>query len=451
MGGGLAGIAAAVRLAERGVRVTLLETRKRLGGRATSHIDPRTGEKIDNCQHVLLGCCTNLIDLYRRMGVDDRIAWHRRLHFADKQGHRDVLEGDDLPAPLHTAESLWRFGCLSFTEKLAISRAMPAIIRLGRSGRDALDERTFADWLVEHRQPPGAVEKFWAVITISALNETPDRASAAYALQVFQEGFLAHRDAYVMGVSAVPLVDLYDPAERVVEAAGGEVRFGAAARELQHDGRRITGVQLASGETIAADRYVSAMPFDRLDRVIDDELRPADPRLRSLREFDVSPIIGIHLWYDRPVLRLPHLIFVDSPLQWVFNHGGEAGGQHLHGVISAAREWEDRPSDEIVEIARRELDRYLPATRSAELLRGRAIKEKRATFSVRPGLDRIRPGPTGAVENLLLAGDWCATGWPATMEGAVRSGYAAAGAMLGEDLRASDLPRCELYRLIARD
>lgn len=461
LGGGLAGIAAAVRLAEAGRAVTLVETRKRLGGRATSFVDRQTGGHLDNCQHVLLGCCTNLVDLYRRLGVEDRIAWHDELHFVDKQGHHDVLRAGDAPAPVHLSAAMLRFGTLSWRAKLAIGRAMLAIMRAGADGRARAAGRSFADWLAEQRQPREAIDRFWAVIVISACNQTPERLSAAYALQVFQEGFLAHRRAFVMGVSTVPLVELYDRAATVIEQRGGRVLLGASVERLDFDGERVTGVQLSRGDRLEADLVISALPFDRLAKVAPEELIHADPRLAQLASIEVSPIIGIHLWYDRPVTDLPHLIFVDSPLQWVFRKDDSAFGAseprvgeapaatYLHGVISAADDWVGRSADEILDMAHRELAAYAPAAAEARLLRGQVVKEKRATFSAVPGVDALRPETTGPVANLLLAGDWVNTGWPATMEGATRSGYAAAGEVLGRSLLVPDLTPSELYRMLA--
>ncbi len=450
MGGGLAGIAAAVRLSHAGVKVTLLETSRRLGGRASSHLDPATGEMLDNCQHVLLGCCTNLIDLYHRLGVADRIEWVPDLHFFDKLGHHDVMQASDLPAPLHLSMAMLKFKTLSLGEKLAISRAMLAMMRMGTAGRDATAGITFRAWLDKQNQPEGAIDKFWAVVIVSALNQHPNHASAAPAIQVFQDGFLSHAGAYRMGVASVPLRQLYDPAETVITAAGGIIMMGASVERVNFDGQRITSV-IAEGQALTADVYVNAMPFDRLDKVVDDKLREADIRLANLDKFHHSPILGIHLWFDRSVMDIAHMIFVDSPLQWVFRKNPGEASEHLHCVISAADEWVDQPQDAIIEMAVRELGGYLPAIRDgAKLVRGRVIKEKRATFSVEPGVERWRPMATGAVANLLLAGDWTKTGWPATMEGAVRSGYIAAGAALADKhALAEDLPVAELYRWIS--
>ncbi len=450
LGGGVAGIAAAVRLAEHHVPVTLVETRKRLGGRATSHPDPQTGELIDNCQHVLLGCCTNLVDLYDRLGVGDRIAWHDRLHFFDKRGAHDVLRSSWLPAPLHLGPAMGRFRTLGGDARRAIRRAMLSAMRLGWAGRARLDETSFADWLAEQRQPAEAVERYWSVVVISACNETPERLSAATALQVFQEGFCAHRRAYAMGVPDVPLAELYDRAQSVLAERGGRVLFGTGAQALEFDGERVTGVQTTAGRLDAA-AYVSALPFDRLAKIAGPELVAADARLQTLDRFEVSPIVGIHLWFDRVVCPHPHMIFVDSPLQWVFVHGGAGeAGQHLHGVISAARDWVGASEPDILSMAMREMRAYLPGLADEHRVRGKVIREKRATFSAAPGIDAVRPHAAGAVANLALAGDWTATGWPATMEGAARSGYRAAGAVLGvgDELVAPDLSVAPLARLL---
>ena len=464
IGGGLAGIAAAVRLAERRWQVCLIETRKRLGGRATSFTDPQTGQTLDNCQHVLMGCCTNLVDLYRRIGVDGKISWSNKLYFTAPHASEpsssstkpwvvEVLEANDLPAPMHMTESIMAFRTLTLAEKVAIARGIMAIARLGRHGREELRNLDFLSWLKQDCQPDGAIKKFWSVITVSALNELPQLSAANYAMQVFQEGFLANAEACLMGIATVPLLNLYDPADRLVTEAGGQILLGAGAHRLVFENGRITAVELDDQTRIDGDVFVSAVPFDRLACLSDTDLRKADTRLRSLDRFNTSPIIGIHLWFDRPVMRTPHLILTTSLLQWLFNKGNDPqiGGHYLHGVISAAHDVIDIPGRQIIEMVVAEVHKALPDARVAKLLYSKVIKEKRATFSVRPGVDRLRPAARGAIKNLYLAGDWCRTGWPATMEGAVRSGYLAANAVLQDTHQSTeglvpDLPRSQLYR-----
>jgi zeta-carotene desaturase len=419
IGGGVAGIAAAVRLAQSGARVTLVETSKRLGGRATSFVDPDTGELLDNCQHVLMRCCTCLLDLYQRLGVDQHIEWHRRFHFLDGDGNLDTLEGDDLPAPFHLTRSMMAFRTFSVMDKLAIGRAMMSLLRIDRT---RWHDRSFADWLAATGQTPATIERFWSPVIVSAINEWPDRCAADYGMQVFQDGFLATRDAYEMGLATVPLMRLYDPAEQVI----GDVRLGTSAERFIFDGGRIKSLQLVGGETLEADVFISALPFDRLAKLCSPDMVDADARLRPLDQFQVNPILGVHLWFDREVMDIPHLALTTGKLQWVFN---KAGG-YLHGVISGAHDLVDTPAEAIAAICEAELAAKLPTMRGAKRIGAKVIKEKRATFSLVPGIDRIRPTATGAIDNLLLAGDWCATGWPATMEGAARSGYMAAQAAM---------------------
>ena len=475
LGGGLAGIAAAIRLARSGVGVTLVETRKRLGGRATSFVDPSTGQVVDNCQHVLLGCCTNLMELYGHLGVLDRIRWYRRLFFWDGDGPIDTLEADDLPAPFHLTRSLMGFGSLTVSEKCAIARAMWTIIGLDRSQAPRLERISFAQWLREQRQPRGAMEQFWATIVAGAVNETADRVNAAYAIHVFQEGFLCSERGYVMGLPTVPLVELYDQALRIITDSGGRVLLSTGAERFVFDGRVVTALRLTDSTELSAPAFISAVPFDRLLKLCPASMLEADPRLGRLDQIDVSPIIGIHFWFSaspdsngRSVMALPHLILTRSPLHWIFNKGIDEGagieGQrvhHLHGVISGAHDLVGQPADAIIEMALGEVRKALAATggdAAARLVHARVIKEKRATFSATPGIDALRPAAAGEIENLFLAGDWCRTGWPATMEGAVRSGYQAAGAVWAglnphaavPQILVADLPTGRLYRCLDR-
>ena len=467
VGGGLAGLAAAVRLAEHQVPTTVIETRMRLGGRATSFVDPTSQALLDNCQHVLMRCCTNLIDLYQRLGVMDHFTWHRTLYWADARGRADTLEADDWPAPLHMSRSMARFKLLTWREKLAISRAMLAMMRTRLAQRDALDALPFSDWLKQHHQPQSAIDKYWEVVVVSACNETLDRVSSRYAIQVFAQGFLNHPDAYEMGLANVPLVKLYDPAQSLIHDAGGQLHLQTGAEGFVYDGQRITGLKLRDGQVIPSDTFISAVPFDRLDKLASPDMRDHDARLQQLDRFTVSPIIGIHLTFrtpaGEPVMKRPHLILQQSPIQWIFNKGDDLAhenAQHLHCVISAAHDWVDQSADALVRMALSALHQAIPATQQAALVHSRVVKEKRATFAVTPDLDAIRPTtqptPGQGIDNLLLAGDWTATGWPATMEGAVRSGYLAAQAVLeqrGQSVRpllADDLQPGPLYRMLSR-
>lgn len=466
IGGGLAGIAAAIRLGEAGRNVTLIETRKKLGGRATSFIDPRTGERLDNCQHVLMGCCTNLIDLYDRLGVLDLIEWHRTLYWTapERHGEYDTMQAGLPPAPLHFARSFQRMRIFTRQDKQSIARAMWKIIRLGPGGRHAWRNRTFAEFLRKTKQTPGAWHGFWNTIIISACNLPIDRVSAAHAMQVFQEGFLANKWSYTMGLAHVPLLELYDPAIDFIESRGGRIMLGTSVKSIGFDGERVTGVT-TTDEVIEAPTVISAVPFDRLDKLVSSSMRAVDGRLQNLHKLDVSPIVGVHLRFDQEVMDLPHLVLVERmaekhegkkagvpaafTAQWLFNKGAdERGRQHIHAVISAADELMSLSEAEIVQRIVADIHRALPKSKGLEPSSARSVKEKRATFAAVPGMDDHRPAAAagtvgikgGGIMNLYLAGDWCDTGWPATMEGAVRSGYAAAEAILSEKLIAEDVP-----------
>ena len=448
VGGGLAGIAAALQLVEADCQPIIIESRKILGGRATSFVDPRSGEVIDNCQHVLMGCCTNLIDLYDRLGVLDKIDWHRTLYWTHSHGEIDCVKASRLPAPLHLALSFARMGVLQRSERRQVRRAMWRMIRLGSKGRLVWSDRTFAQFLSDCRQDESTIAKFWKTVIVSACNLDVSRVCAAHAIQVFQEGFMANRWSYTMGLATVPLVELYQSAGVALKEAGGEIHLGRPARAIAYDGRRVTGVVTGDG-VIEAAAVISAVPFDRLDKLISDTMRAADARLAALDRFEFSPILGVHLWFGQPIMELPHLILPGRGVQWLFNKGiDEQGRQYIHAVISAADEWMKLDEDEIVDRVVRDIHDAVPKSIGLKPIQARSIKEKQATFAATPEAEQWRPGASagyvgvggGGIENLFLAGDWCDTGWPATMEGAVRSGYAAAAAITGVGGLIEDVP-----------
>jgi zeta-carotene desaturase len=449
VGGGIAGIACALRLATSGLRVTLLETRRKLGGRATSFIDVRSGEVLDNCQHVALGCCTNYLDLLTMLGVADRIAWSREQFWLQPGGRLSVVAAGLLPAPLHFAGSIASAGFLSLTQKHALGHAMRRILRADRADWST---RTFDQFLREAGQDEATIRSFWSPVVVSACNLGVDRVSAGVALQVFQEGFLANRHAADIGVSSVPLLRLYDRAEEVITRAGGRVVLGFSATCV--DARRVEGVLGTQRVVLDADRVVCALPPERAVEVISEDLTCTDPRIEPLRRLAHSPIIGVHLFMDRPVLRLPHAVLVPrgeyGQTHWLFRKDAE--GRAVHAVISAADEWLDLDETRIGERVMRDLRAYVPAAQRAVPLRIRAVKERRATFAATPEGESLRPSVTGEdPEGLILAGDYTRTGWPATMEGATRSGYMAAAAVLGlppPALLVPDMPTAPVARAL---
>ncbi len=462
IGGGLAGLSSGVALAEAGFRVRIFERRPHLGGRATSY-DLPDGSHVDNCQHVTLGCCTNLEDFYRRTGAAEKIRWFDRLYFLDRKGRRSLIKASLLPAPFHLAPSFSLFPSLTWTDKQAIARAMLWIARHGGPPPEAAGT-TMLDWLRRHRQTENAIERFWAVVLVSALNEELARADARYGTDVFWKAFLANRKGFRIGVPAVPLAELYAGCRRAVEQRGGEVHSRAAVRSLRVVDGAVAAVRFDHDEEASADFYVAAVPHDVLLALLPQELTGRLPELLQLRQLAVSPITGVHFVYDRPVMREPFLTLLGRTVQWIFNKtlifaGKERalpnGAQYLQLVISASYQLLERSRQEIVDLCRAELAEALPAAREARLVKATVVKETAATFSPAPQADRLRPGPQIGVPNLFLAGDWTATGWPGTMEGAVRSGYRAAEAILAlcgapRHLLQPDLPADGLAPFLSR-
>lgn len=417
LGGGLAGLSAAAALGGAGHRVTLLEARRFLGGRATSY-EIGGAETIDNCQHILLRCCVNLLDFYRRLGVAGDIAFHREFYFIEPGGRRSVLRAGWLPRPAHFAESFLSLRFLNLAEKMAVMRGIQAIGRQHARHTD-LDRITMLDWLHAARQPPRAIERFWRQVLVSAINEDLDHMAARHGFQVFQLGFLARRDSYEMGVPRVPLAKLYR-AEAWERIGNVTIRTRTPAQRIVIENGAAAGVAV-DGEVLRADHYICALPFERVPAVA--------PELGlDLAAFEHSPITGIHLWFDRPVIDLPHATLLDRTIQWVFN---KDRGRAVQLVVSASRSLVEMPRAEVIDLAVRELAEFFPEAAAATLEKAHVVKELRATISARPGLEAQRPGARTAVRNLYLAGDWTKSGWPATMEGAVRSGYLAAEAVTG--------------------
>ena len=420
-GGGLAGLAAAAALGQAGFEVDVFEARGFLGGRATSYPVPtgtpdETAETIDNCQHVLLRCCVNLLDFYRRLGVADRIQFHKTFYFMEPGGRTSVFEAGGLPAPLHFAGSFWDLKFLDARDKIASARAMWAL-RSEHRTRGDLDQISMLDWLREKGQTDRAIARFWNQVLVSAVNEDLDQMAASHGFQVFWLGFLVQADSYEMGVPAIPLGDLYN-LEVWNRVPNVRVHARAAVERVEIENGAVRGV-VVGGEKRTADFYVSALPVERIGAVI--------PELGvKTAEFAHSPITGIHLWFDRSVTDLPHATLLDRTIQWMFN---KSDGRYVQLVVSASRNLVEMPRAEVIALAVRELAEFFPAVAEAKLEKAHVVKEIRATVSARPGLEAARPESTTAFPNLFLAGDWTRSGWPPTMEGAVRSGYLASEAL----------------------
>ena len=384
------------------------------GGRATSY--PIAEETIDNCQHVLLRCCVNLLDFYDRLGARDQIDFYRDIDFIEPGGRVSRLHAGWLPAPLHFAGAFSRATWLTLGEKIALGRGLLAMRRQRLTRRD-LDAITMQAWLEEQQQPPRVIERFWRQVLVSAINEELTLMSAAHGFQVFWMGFLAGPDFYEMGVPAVPLAELYG-IDRWRRYPQIHLHGRMPVESIDMDEPRVRSIT-AGGTSHTADAYVSALPFEKAQTLL-----PSLPVDWSA--FTHSPITGVHLWFDRPVTQLPHGTLLDRTIQWFFNKGE---GRYLQVVISASRSLTEMPRAEVIALALRELAEFLPAVQAAQLVKAHVVKEVRATFSACPGLEMKRPLAGTSIENLFLAGDWTRSGWPATMEGAVRSGYLAAEAV----------------------
>jgi squalene-associated FAD-dependent desaturase len=445
IGGGLAGMSCAVALAEADLRVRLFEKKPHLGGRATSYTLP-DGSEVDNCQHLTLGCCTNLADFYRRVGAESKIRTYDRMYLVDRRGTCSTFKSGILPPPLHMAGSMMFFRALSQADKRGIARALMTVARAGGSPA-GIDGISMLAWLERMEQTSAAIARFWRVVLVSALDEELDRAEARYGIDVFWKTFLANRRGSLIGLPSVPLAELYEGCADSIARQGGEVKARSGVREIIVRDGRFAGIAFEDGTETSADACVAAVPFDVLPNLVPKAMAEPGGVLAGLQSLRTSPITSVHLWYDRSVMEWPYLALLDHTVQWIFNKtalyaDGETnsgrvrqnetkeGGQYLQLVISASYDLVRRSRQEIIDLCSRELAEILPATAAAKLLKATVIKEVHATFSPAPGVDRLRPGQESGVSNLFFAGDFTRTGWPSTMEGAVRSGYLAAESVL---------------------
>lgn len=447
VGGGLAGIAAALELADAGRAVTLFERRPFLGGRAFSFVDPDTGAVLDNGQHVLAGACTALRRLLTRIGSPSgSFLRQERLDVPvfDGRGRLASIRAAGLPAPLHALAGLARYGHLSPAARLGVARDVRALARLGAAELAALDDVPLGAWLADRGAPAEAIERFWEVLVRPALNVPAAGANLPLTAFFLQRAIWEGPAGGALwlpggGLSAA----IGEPALEALRAAGVEVRTGARATAIVVDGDRAVGVE-ADGETHAAEEVVAAVPPRALDRLLPDGLAPDG----GYAAIGSSAIVDVYLWHDRRVVPVAFAGVFDSPLQWIFNRTlllgrAAAGGECVAVSLSAADEWLEESKPAIADRVDEALARVFPARAGARRLAAAVVKEPRATFRAGPGLAGRRPGPVGPLDGLWLSGDWTDVGWPATMEGAVRSGEAAARALLTARAprRASRAPR----------
>ena len=432
-GGGLAGLSAARRLLNRGYNVTLVERRPFLGGRAYSFRDGGEGVEVDNGQHVFLGCCTYYIDFLKAVGALDMAYFQKRLRTeVVLNGRRAVLSSSPSLGTLHLLPSLLRYPHISLGERVMALYGLLRMKLTDRSKKSAeLDEESGYDLLKRHRQSDRVIRYLWELILLPTLNDGVHDVSADMALMVFQEGLLGRPADATIGLSRVGLSSLNgEPARRLIEEMGGELRLGKAVKSLAAADGLVTGVELSDGGTVRADAYVCALPYRVLLEILPEELA-MDPFFSKAAELRSSPIVGIHLWYDRRIMDEEFVAFLDSPVQWVFNksliQGTERGnGQYVCISLSGAWQHVDTPKEELREVFVREMARLFPLAGEASVEKFLVVKEPHATFRSAPGAAKHRPPQATPIANLFLAGEWTDTGWPSTMEGAVRSGVFAA-------------------------
>ena len=436
LGGGLAGLSASLRLLQHGLQVTMVEKRPFLGGRAFSFRDGKTGEEVDNGQHVFMRCCRYYVDFLEAVGALDKAYFQPRLRVeVVSNGRPGVLASTPWLGRFHMVPSFVRYPHLGLRDKLL---ALYGLARVSLTDRqkhgEALDAESCYDWLKRHHQPERVIDNLWELIVLPALNDSVRDSSADMALMVFQEGLLGKPEDAALGYPVVGLTSLNgESARRCIEKAGGRTALGKSVAVIRVEDGQVRGVEMADGQVAEADAYVSALPFGVLLDVLPKEVS-GSPFFEPASHLTSSPIVDIHLWYDRPVIDSHFMAFLDSPVQFVFNksliQGSDGRGQYLCVSLSGAWSYIDRPKAELVEEFSAEMARLLPRARDASLERSLVVKERRATFRAAPGAGKHRLPQATPLPNLFLAGEWTDTGWPSTMEGAVRSGVYAADALM---------------------
>jgi squalene-associated FAD-dependent desaturase len=437
VGGGFAGLAAATLLVQDGARVLVLEARPYLGGRARSWIDPGTGSVVDNGQHLFMGCYHETLQFLGRIGSLDRLSLQARLRvpFLEAGGEVSAFSLPPLPSfAWSVAAGLLRYPGLSLRQRLGLLRVGREVQRRARPGAassaDALDDRSVASWLAALGQGTAALDRLWNPLAIATLNEEPDRASAAMFLPVLRGLLAGGFSGSRLGVPRVGLSDLYvDPASQFLRARGSDLRVRAPVRELLVEGGRCAGVLLSGGERLKSPHVIAAVPPNDLLEMLPPDVA-SDPYFAGCSRLETSPIVSIYLWFGTPVTDLPFAGLIGGEWQWLFNRHAFAGKQGPgHGVTlvrSAARAFMEASRETLVRRALDDLHRFVPASRRAVLRHALVIKEKRAAISPLRGSLALRPAWRSPIERFHLAGDWTATGLPATIEGAVLSGHACA-------------------------
>ena len=458
VGSGAAGLSAAAALAGAGKRVMVLERKPYVGGRAYSYEHPALGEVVDS-QHVLLGCCTNLIDLCEQAGSADKIRWYDKQTFLEPNGKSSTIATSNLPAPLHFAPSFVEMSMLGWKDKLGMALGLMEFFR----GYPAEDNESVEDWLKRTRQTERSIRHFWNPIVTATLNDTVAHCSMRYAGKVFHELFLKSSTGGRLGIPTVPLSEFYAAIARLIEARGGTVQLRASVEAItqQDDGRWRVSV---ADRDYVADSVVLALPFEQTQKLLpvirlNEHYAGLASNTRDELELKLaqqthSSYTSVLLWFDREITDLDHAWLLDTTIEWFFNKSrirkyAPEKGSYVELVIPSSGAQLSQTREEILSSALGELQMFFPEVKRAKLVKSGVLKEARATFSVVPGLDRFRPGAKTGWPGFFLAGDWTATEWPSTMESAVRSGRLAAGAVMDDGTRflAPEIPASGLMRL----
>ncbi len=432
IGGGFAGLAAGVALAESRKRVCLLEQKPHLGGRARSFRDPTTGSMVDNGQHLFMGCYHSTIQFLKTLGTLDRLHFQLDLAvpFLDRDGRLTRLNCPDWPSPWHLFVGVLRSGSFSFKQKLEV-------LRLGNdlrgAGQNSGPAESVTAWLNRRGQSEGLQRNFWDLLCIAAMNEDPRIASARLFERVLRLALFSSPADSRLGIARVGLSECYTAAAAAyIEARGGSVQTGRSVRQLLIAEGACRGVVLGNGEKLEGAPVISSVPWHQLPAIFSGELLRAEPFFAAALALRPAPIISINLWFDGPITDLEFVGLRGTTVQWLFDKSRilNAHDHNISLVLSGAHKHVSRSKEELLAIALRELGEVLPAARKAKVLHSLIIKERFATFSPSPEAEPLRPPARTPIPGLLLAGDWTATGLPATIEGAVQSGYTAARELL---------------------
>ncbi|MEW4452641.1 hydroxysqualene dehydroxylase HpnE [Bremerella sp. JC817] len=456
VGGGLAGIAAAEALSRFPFEIHLFEAKRSLGGRAGAYRDSDHPSLIDRCQHVAMGCCTNFLGLCERLDLKSCFRRDTKLHFIDREGRVHPFSGSNwLPAPLHLASAFRRQKYLSRPDQKRIAAALwemapPSAVKKYHNYK-------MYDWLKEQLQSEEAISRFWEIVLVSALGAPLSEVSFSASRKVFVDGFLRNRQAYQIYVPRIPLQDVFDvqAAQRLGEK-GVQFHRQATVRQVAYFNSRFN-VRVGQGGEGTYENFIAAVPWHQSPKLFSTVLKNLIPKLDNVDEIDSSPISSVHLWLDSPLTKLPHAVLLDRTSQWVFNHGPrqlkDTTGYYYQVVISASQDLAGIKQEELVRKVLAELVSAFNVPQSPYLLDQQVVTEKQAVFSATPDLERLRPSQGTILPGLALAGDWTKTGWPSTMEGAVRSGYLAAEAILRkygyhQRVMDADLPTSLLSKML---